>query len=180
MILFMGVAGAGKSVQGRILAHELGLPWLSTGEFLRMLISGERRKDMVAGKLLGDQEIIGLVRKIFSVVDVEHEFVLDGFPRTTDQADWLLNQVKHEQLNLTAIVHLKASRDVVLGRLLSRARQDDTESAINERFNEYENITLPIVDIFKQAGAEVIEVDGEQSVKAVHQAIVGALKNRLQ
>lgn len=180
MILFMGVAGAGKSVQGRKLADEFGLPWLSTGEFLRMLISGERRKDMVAGKLLGDQEIIALVRKIFSVVDVEHEFILDGFPRTTDQADWLLNQVKHEQLELTAIVHLKASRDVVLKRLLSRARPDDTEQAINERFNEYENSTLPIVDIFKQAGAQIIEVDGDQSVTAVHDAIESALKDKLQ
>lgn len=180
MILFMGVAGAGKSVQGRRLADEFGLPWLSTGEFLRMMISGERRKDMLAGKLLGDQEIIALVRKIFSVVDVEHEFVLDGFPRTTDQADWLLNQVKHEQLELTAIVHLKASREVVLNRLLERGRPDDTEDAINERFNEYDNFTVPIVDIFKKAGAEVIEVDGAQSVEAVHKAIVDALKNKLQ
>lgn len=180
MILFMGVAGAGKSVQGRQLADEFGLPWLSTGEFLRMLISGERRKDMVAGKLLGDQEIIALVKKIFSVVDVEHEFVLDGFPRTSAQADWLLNQVKHEQLNLTAIVHLKASREVVLSRLLSRARPDDNQAAINERFNEYENTTLPIVEMFKQAGSPVIEVDGEQSVEAVHDAIVTALKDKLQ
>ena len=52
MIIFMGVAGSGKSVQGRLLADTLGLPWLSTGEFLRMLISGQRRKDMQAGKLL--------------------------------------------------------------------------------------------------------------------------------
>jgi len=180
MILFMGVAGAGKSVQGRMLADEFGLPWLSTGEFLRMLISGERRKDMVAGKLLGDQDIIALVQKIFSVVDVEHEFVLDGFPRSSAQADWLLNQVKHEQLDLTAIVHLKADRNVVKSRLLSRARQDDTEGAIAERFKEYEEVTLPIVNDFKQAGCQVVEVDGDQPVKAVHAAIVGALKNKLQ
>jgi len=180
MILFMGVAGAGKSVQGRMLADEFGLPWLSTGEFLRMLTSGQQRKDMVAGKLLGDQDIIALVQKIFSVVDVEHEFVLDGFPRTGAQADWLLNQVKHEQLDLTAIVHLKASRDVVLSRLLSRARPDDTQKAINERFDEYENATLPIVNLFKKDGSPVVEVDGEQSVEAVHQAIVDALKSKLQ
>ncbi len=179
MILFMGVAGAGKSVQGRILADEFGLPWLSTGEFLRMLISGQRRKDMVSGKLLGDQEIIALVQKIFSVVDVEHEFVLDGFPRTSAQADWLLNQVKHEQLDLTAIVHLKADREVVKSRLLSRARQDDTEAAIQARFDEYDNTTLPIVDLFKAAGSEVIEVEGEQPIEAVHQAIVAALKIKL-
>jgi len=180
MIVFMGVAGAGKSVQGRLLADTYGLPWLSTGEFLRMLVSGETRKEMVAGKLLGDQEIIALVRKIFSVVDVEHEFVLDGFPRTGPQADWLLNQIKHGQLNLTAIVHLKASRQEVLKRLLSRSRPDDTKEAINARFDEYESQTLPIVDTFKQAGCTVLEVDGEQSVEAVHKAIVSGLKNKLK
>lgn len=180
MILFMGVAGAGKSVQGRMLADEYGLPWLSTGEFLRMLISGDRRKDMLAGKLLGDQEMIALVQKIFSVVDVEHDFVLDGFPRTPAQADWLLNQVKHEQLDLTAIVHLTASKEVVLERLLARSRPDDTKAAIEARFAEYESTTLPIVDLFKEAGCEVVEVSGDQPVAAVHQAIVTALKDKLQ
>ena len=58
-----------------------------------MLISGDERRDMVAGKLLDDEEIIGLVQKIFAVVDVNKEFVLDGFPRTSGQADWLLNKL---------------------------------------------------------------------------------------
>jgi adenylate kinase len=179
MILFMGVAGAGKSVQGRRLADAFGLPWLSTGEFLRMLVSGQVRKDMVAGKLLGDQEIIALVQKIFSVVDVEHEFVLDGFPRTSPQADWLLNQVKHGQLKLTAIVHIKASREVVLQRLLSRSRPDDTEAAITARFDEYEKVTLPIVEMFREAGTTILEVDGEQSVPDVQRAIADGLKDKL-
>jgi len=88
----MGVAGSGKSVQGRLLADEMALPWLSTGEFLRMLVSGERRKDMLAGRLLSDREIIKLVQKIFAMIDIHEEFILDGFPRTVSQADWLLNQ----------------------------------------------------------------------------------------
>ncbi len=65
----MGVAGSGKSVQGRMLADRLALPWLSTGEFLRMLVSGEKRKDMIAGKLLSDNEIITLVQRIFTIID---------------------------------------------------------------------------------------------------------------
>ena len=71
MILLMGVAGAGKSLEGRRLADELGLPWLSTGEFLRMLVSGERRREMLAGDLLHDQEIIELAVKIFSIIDTK-------------------------------------------------------------------------------------------------------------
>lgn len=180
MILFMGVAGSGKSVQGRMLADEFGLPWLSTGEFLRILISGDLRKEMVAGKILGDQYMIGLVQKIFTLVDTHQEFVLDGFPRTGAQADWLLNQVKHEQLQLTAIVHLLADRNTVKNRLLSRARPDDTDESIETRFREYENNTLPIVKMFKDAKCEIIEVDGDQPVQAVHTAITDALKDKLQ
>ena len=175
MIVFMGVAGSGKSVQGRLIADELGLPWLSTGEFLRMLISGERRKDMQAGKLLDDQEIIALVRKIFGVVDTDHEFVLDGFPRTVAQADWLLSQVKHGQLNMTGVVHMTASKQGVKDRLLSRGRPDDTEEAIDERFREYEEQALPIIADFKKAGVPVFDINAEQDIKQVHADIVKAL-----
>lgn len=172
MIIFMGVAGAGKSVQGRMLADELGLPWLSTGEFLRMLISGQRRKDMQAGQLLEDKEVIALVRKIFGVVDTNNEFVLDGFPRTVAQADWLLSQVKHGQLHMTGVVHLTASKEGVKQRLLARGRVDDHEEAINERFREYEEEILLILQHFRDAGVKVYDIDAEQPVDEVHQAIM--------
>lgn len=176
MIIFMGVAGSGKSSQGRRLADELGLPWLSTGEFLRMLISGEKRKEMLAGKLLSDHEIIELVQKILAVIDKNEEFVLDGFPRTAAQADWLLNQVKHGQLRISAVVHLQASEAAVKERLLQRGRLDDTEESIDERFREYEETARPILEHFKQAGVKVVDIDGEQSVNTVHDAIVNALQ----
>ena len=175
MIIFTGVAGSGKSLQGKKLADAKGLPWLSTGEFLRMLISGDRRKDMLEGKLLEDQEIIALVQRIFNVVDVKNEFVLDGFPRTVAQADWLLNQAKHGQLSITAVVHLKASEDAVKSRLLSRGRQDDTDEAIDERFREYEESIMPILEHFKDAGVPVYDIDGEDDVEAVHLAIMTAV-----
>jgi adenylate kinase len=171
----MGVAGAGKSVQGRKLADELGLPWLSTGEFLRMLISGERRKEMQDGKLLEDKEIISLVRKIFAVVDVNQEFILDGFPRTVGQADWLLGQVKHGQLHITAVIHIKASEDVVTARLMKRGRQDDHADAIAARFKEYREAILPILEEFKNAGTHVYEVDGDRSEAAVYTDILAEL-----
>jgi adenylate kinase len=177
MIIFMGVAGSGKSMQGRLLADTEGLPWLSTGEFLRMLIAGEERKDMLAGKLLDDEEIIGLVQKIFTVIDVEEEFVLDGFPRTVGQADWLLNQVKYGQLDVTAVIHLTASEQAVLERLLSRGRLDDTQEAISERFQEYEQAIKPILDQFKSAGIPVLDINGEQSVEAVQADITRALRS---
>lgn len=173
----MGVAGSGKSMQGRLLADQLGLPWLSTGEFLRMLIAGERRREMLEGKLLKDEETIALVQKIFSLIDTKQEFVLDGFPRTTKQADWLLNQVKHGQLSITAVIHLVASEKEVKKRLLARGRLDDSESAIAERFQEYKETALPILRHFEEAGIPVCTVDGEDTVPQVNAAIKAALKS---
>lgn len=178
MIIFMGVAGSGKSLQGKLLADELGLPWLSTGEFLRMLISGERRKDMLNGKLLEDQEIIELVQKILTVVDVKSDFVLDGFPRTVAQADWLLSQVKHGQLSISAVIHLKADPELVRKRLLERGRQDDTDEAIKERFNEYQQSAVPILEHFEKAKIPISTVDAGQSVGEVHSQILKAVKKR--
>lgn len=171
MIIFMGVAGSGKSVQGKMLADELGLPWLSTGEFLRMLIAGERRKEMLQGKLLDDAEIITLLQKIFTIIDTGKEFILDGFPRTARQADWLLNQVKHDQLKITAVIHLTASEEVMRKRLLERARPDDHPEAISERFKEYEQAVLPMIEQFQSANVTVHEVDGDQTISEIHESI---------
>lgn len=175
MIIFMGVAGSGKSVQGRELADALGSPWLSTGEFLRMFVSGERRKAMLAGKLLGDHEIIELVQKIFSMIDLKKEFVLDGFPRTTQQADWLLNQMKHRQLKITAVIHIQASEEEVSRRLLSRGRPDDHKEAIAKRFKEYEESIKPILADMKAADVPVFDIDGEQPVEDVRASILKAV-----
>lgn len=171
----MGVAGSGKSVQGRMLADELGLPWLSTGEFLRMLVSGNRRKDMLAGHLLQDREIIKLVQKIFAMIDVHEEFILDGFPRTVSQADWLLNQHKHHQLDVTAVIHLVVDEETVLDRLLQRGRPDDHKEAILERFREYEEVTRPILDHFKKAEVPIFDIKGEGEVASIHDEIKQAI-----
>src|SRR5258708_4173720 len=112
MILLMGVAGAGKSIQGRLLADEHGYAWISSGEIFRVLVTGKRRQQMLEGKLLSDDEVIRLFDKVFELIDITEEFVLDGFPRTVPQADWLLNQVKAGRLNLSSVIHLTASEDV--------------------------------------------------------------------
>lgn len=175
MIIFIGVAGSGKSIQGRMLADHMGLSWLSTGEFLRMLITGNRRKDMLNGKLLGDNEIIALVQRIFGIINTKDDFVLDGFPRTVPQVDWLLSQVKHGQLDITAVIHLKASEESVRKRLIKRGRQDDTKAAIKERFIEYNKVTLPILEHFKQANITVYDIDAQQSVDDVQLSIRKAI-----
>ncbi len=175
MIIFTGVVGSGKSSQGRMLADEMGLAWVSTGEFLRMLISGDRRKEMLQGKLIDDAEIIGLIQKIFAMINTDNEFILDGFPRTSEQADWLLSQRKHEQLTITAVIHLTASEEVVRGRLLDRGRQDDHHDAIKERFAEYEEHILPVLEQFKLASVPIFDIDANKSIDEVHSEIEAAM-----
>ena len=172
MIILMGVAGAGKSMQGKMLADEHGYAWISTGEILRVLVTGKRRQEMLEGKLLSDEEMINLMDKVLELIDTRQEFVLDGFPRTVPQADWLLEQVHKGRFELSAVVHLTASEEVVRGRLLERGRQDDTEEAIAKRFNEYHNSTMPIIDHFKKEQANVCDIDASQPPREVHDAIL--------
>lgn len=175
MILLMGVAGAGKSAEGRRLADEKGLPWLSTGEFLRMLVTGERRREMLAGKLLSDTEVIELADRIFRIIDVKQEFLLDGFPRTLEQAEWLLAQHRAGLMTITCVLHLHASEEVVAKRLLARGRQDDTEESIAKRFAEYQAVTLPILRDLEEKGIPVHHINSAQAPDDVHKDVLEAL-----
>jgi adenylate kinase family enzyme len=69
MIILLGVTGSGKSFQGRLLADEYGYAWISSGEILRVLLSGEKRQKVLSGKLLDDDEMIQIISKIFELVD---------------------------------------------------------------------------------------------------------------
>jgi len=175
MIVLMGVAGAGKSMQGRLFADEHGYAWISTGELFRVLVTGKRRQQMLEGKLLSDDEVIAMVDRSFKLIDLNQEFVLDGFPRTKVQADWLLEQVNSGRLRLTAIFNLTASSEIVKQRLLGRGRQDDTEQAINQRFAEHETMTLPIIDYFRSVGAPVHDIDAEAEPISVHDQMMSLI-----
>lgn len=175
MIILTGVAGAGKSMQGKILADEHGYAWISTGEILRVLVTGKRRHEMLQGKLLSDEEMIAILDKVFELIDPKQEFILDGFPRTIPQADWLLDQVHTGRFELTAIINLSASEDVVKARLLDRGRQDDNDEAIAERFREYRAVTLPILDHFRSENVPVHDIDASQEPRMVHDAILNCI-----
>lgn len=175
MIILTGVAGAGKSMQGKILADEHGYAWISTGEILRVLVTGKRRQEMLQGKLLSDEEMVTILDKVFELIDPTQEFILDGFPRTIPQADWLLEQVHSGRFELTAVINLEASEDVVRERLMSRGRLDDNEDAIAERFREYRAVTLPILNHFKEENVVVHTIDAAQDPRVVHDAILACI-----
>lgn len=163
-------------MQGRMLADEYGYAWISTGEILRVLITGKRRQEMLEGKLLSDQEMVGIIERVLELINVNDEFVLDGFPRTVTQAEWLLNQVKLGRLEMTSVFHLTASKAVVESRLKERGRQDDTKGAIKARFDEFESITKPILQHFAQVGVPVCDIKADETPRNVHSQIVNHLK----
>lgn len=177
MIILMGVAGSGKSMQGRLFADEHGFAWVSTGELLRVLVTGRRRQEMLQGKLLSDDEMTLILDKVFDLIDVSQEFVLDGFPRTLPQAKWLLEQVDNGRFDIDVIFNLVASREVLHDRLRARGRMDDTEEAIATRFNEYERVTLPIIDLFRKHDLRVYDVDASKSPQEVHDTLLGHVKD---
>ncbi len=172
MIVLTGVAGAGKSMQGRLFADEHGYAWISTGELFRVLVTGKRRQQMLEGKLLSDEEVIQLVDKTLKLIDLNQEFLLDGFPRTKAQTDWLLQQIHSGRLKLTAVFNLSATPEVVRKRLLARGRLDDTEEVIEHRFAEYHAVTLPILEYLRQEGAPVYDIDADQDPITVHDEIM--------
>lgn len=176
MIILLGVAGSGKSLQSRMLADEYGFAWISTGEILRVLITGKRRQEMLAGKLLSDEEMIQVMDKVLDLIDTKQEFVLDGFPRTIKQTDWLMEQVKKGRFTLTAILHMSADQELVRSRLKKRGRQDDNEEAIDRRFEEYSTVTLPILEHFKIEKIRVYDVNAAAEPREVHNAIMDIVR----
>jgi adenylate kinase len=167
MILIMGIAGSGKGTQGKLLADRHGFHLVTMGDVLRMYVTGKQRERMLAGELLDDEEIIKVVDKVITSISNGTPILLDGFPRTIPQAQWLVEQAKAGRVDLKTAFHLVASREAVKERLIDRARQDDVDAAIEKRFDEYEKSTKPLLKWLADHGVNVVDIDGERSVEAV-------------
>ena len=176
MILLMGLAGSGKGTQGKRLADQQGYHLISMGEVLRMYVTGRRREQMLAGELLDDQEIIRIVDQVLTSVLNSAEVLMDGFPRTIPQAEWLLEQVKAGRFQLDVAFHLVASRQAVKQRLMKRGRIDDKDASIEARFDEYERSTTPLLAWLSEHGVKVINIDAERPVEAVNDDLVKNLQ----
>lgn len=175
MILLMGPIGAGKSVQGHTLADKCGYAYISTGELFRLLLTGNRRTEMLQGKLISDQDTIDMVDKVFDIIDTTGEFILDGFPRTAAQVDWLLEQVGKGRFEKPVVVHINLTEEEIYKRLSLRGRPDDTEETIKKRHQLYQNETRPLLSKMRNANIVIHEIDGIGTPEEVHELILKAL-----
>ncbi len=175
MILLMGPAGAGKSLQGHKLADEHGYAYISTGEIFRLFLTGHRRAAMLEGKLISDQETIDMIDKVFDIVDTRDEFILDGFPRTVEQVNWLMEQVKKGRFDNPVVVHMDVSEKETRRRLALRGRPDDTPESITERYRLYASKTQPLLQQFRDSGVVVHDVNADGTPSEVYDNITTAL-----
>ncbi|KQM59732.1 adenylate kinase [Agreia sp. Leaf335] len=186
-MLIIGPPGAGKGTQAAKLAQIYGIPAISTGDIFRANIKegtelGKKVQALVeAGSYVPDSLTNDLVRDRLLQPDVEGGFLLDGYPRTTEQVDELDRILDKAHARLDAVVQLVADVDEVVERLRKRAlvegRADDTEEVLRHRQEVYADQTAPLIDVYAGRGL-VVAVDALGEVDEVTERIVTALASR--
>jgi len=178
MIVFFGPAGAGKSVQGQILAARMGWRWLSAGQLLRDTRDPEIQGSLVAGKLVAHEKIVEIMNEAIKKASNIDQLILDGFPRQLEQAQWLVETQPEHGRAIGLVVVLEVPREELLKRLALRGRTDDEPEAIDERLNIYRQEIYPILSYLSEQNIPVAHVEGIGSVGQVHDRIVAELTGR--
>jgi adenylate kinase len=206
-VLLLGAPGVGKGTQAKRLMEEFGIPQISTGDLLR-----EHRKNhtplgmladelMAKGKLVPDDLVNQMVAERLTEPDTEHGYILDGFPRTLNQAEWLDRQLVAYMLPVVA-VNIVVPEKVLLERITGRLscpvcgaiynvyseppkiagvcdiegaalvqRADDTEPVFHERMKAFEAKTAAVIEYYRSHGNRFAEVDGDLPVDEVTHSI---------
>lgn len=172
----MGPAGAGKSVQGKLIADKFGLKWLSVGNILRNSGDESVMKIMKQGLLIDDELVEKYLEEELDKHTTPENLILDGFPRNLHQAEWLKDYASSRGVKAMKIVQINIDSDTRNNRLTKRGRLDDNASAISERQKEYQKITMPLIENLKQGGFTLIEIDGAGTIEDVNDKITTALK----
>lgn len=173
LIVLMGPTGAGKSVQGDLLAHELNGIHLSSGHLLR---TDPQAAAMIAdGKLAPAHEVERIVGEAIGAVASNQPIILDGFPRTVSNLDWMGRMLPAYNRQIVAVILIDLDLQTSLSRLGLRHRADDAPAAVQEKWDEYITKTQPVIDYFDQHGL-LKRIDGRGNVSQVQQLVKVALK----
>ena len=176
MILFFGPAGAGKSVQGQILAAREGWRWLSAGQLLRDTRDAEILKSQSEGKLIEPEKINQIMGNAINKAADINKVIIDGFPRTIEQARWLIESKKSHGRSIGLVIVLEVPRTELMKRLALRGRVDDTPEVIDERLRIFRQEMYPILSYFTEQGVNIAHIDGVGTVGQVHDKVMEELK----
>lgn len=177
-IVLLGPPGAGKGTQAGKLADKLGVPHISTGDLFRDNITNETELGVEAKRYLDAGDLVpssltnALVEDRIDQDDAKNGFILDGYPRSVEQAEALGDMLAARNLSLDAVIEFRVSEDELLSRLKGRGRADDTEEIILNRMKVYRDETAPLLDHYR---AELKTVDAVGSLDEVFARALQAL-----
>lgn len=182
-LLLIGAPGAGKGTQAVRLAEHFGITHISSGDLLRQHVTegtdlGRRVQQYVSrGDLVPDQMVLDMLRKPIVAASEQGGYVLDGFPRTVEQAEIAYETARELGVAVQVAAYLDVAREELVRRLLARGRgSDDTQDVIEHRLEVYEERTFPMIDYYDRREI-LVRVDGSQPEDDVTRALVERLES---
>jgi adenylate kinase len=181
-IVFLGPPGAGKGTQAKVLADHWLIPHISTGDILRQAkqeetpLGLEARGYMDRGELVPSPLVQKIVGERLKRPDTQAGWILDGFPRTVEQASFLDTWLEAHSLNSLKVLNLDVPDEILVDRLLKRGRQDDTEAVIRNRLEVYRTETAPLINYYGDR-QQLISVDGTSCVEEVTESLKQAVRS---
>ena len=165
-LVLLGPPGAGKGTQAEKLSEKLGVPQISTGDLFRKNISEgtplgvEAKRYLDAGDLVPAELTNKLVEDRIEQPDAADGFILDGYPRSVEQAKALDEMLKNHDTKLDAVLEFAVSEQELLERLKARGRADDTEEVIHNRMQVYRDETEPLLEYYSHNNLQSVDAVG--------------------
>ncbi|WP_200939428.1 adenylate kinase [Arthrobacter sp. Leaf337] len=187
-MLIIGPPGSGKGTQAERISERLGVVAISTGDIFRANVKGgtplgvEARKYMDNGDFVPDSVTNEMVRDRLSQADGKEGFLLDGYPRTVAQVEYLDGILAASSQALSVVLQLTADDEELVTRLLGRAREtgrsDDNEGVIRHRLDLYHQQTEAVVAQYAERGI-LTQVDGIGGIEEVTDRVLGSIDDVL-